>query len=123
MYGMILNCVCWYAALPFLGQEDQEQLQCCHPQEAVHEQNQPPTDLPPPPCQVHGRKGMQLTATREQSDVPKCNVKRACLFLCTCYIFVKLVLCMLIAVDEKLTGCKIVFYLNYGCKIVNLAGL
>ena len=93
--------LCWGAALPFLGQEDQEQLQRCHPQEALYEQNQPPTNLPAPPCQVHGRKGMQLTATREQSVIPKCNVKRACLFLCACYVFVKLVLSVLIIVDEK----------------------
>jgi hypothetical protein len=57
--GVVLTSVfCRTAAVPFPCEEDEEQLQCRHPQEALHEQDQQTPDFNAPSRQVHGRKGL-----------------------------------------------------------------
>ena len=59
LFMWFIFCVAfWIAALPFPGEEDQEQVQRRHPQEALHEQDQPPAALHAPPLQLHEGKGM-----------------------------------------------------------------
>jgi hypothetical protein len=46
------------AAVPLPGAQNEEQLQRRDPETALHEQDQPPPALAPPPHQVHGGQGL-----------------------------------------------------------------